>query len=179
MSKDPLLQKDSVIPASRLAKFDHSKVEYRSPVLKDPFPTSPLIKKMAFWRLHSEAERRAMGDKIRSLSAPGTQAVVVHIAMDCVEELHQHIVNPEKPYLRLSMPLERPVSDLVQQVRQKLLKDELPPRAGIFLYTLGSSAPQSTMAISLNDALEQYTARALRPDDGMLHFVVTIEAVFG
>lgn len=194
MSRDPLLNhtelkdqkrtgsasptKRAVIPPSELDKFNHSKVNYSPSVLTDPSPSSPLLRTMTFFQVYDLAQRVQTAEKIRTLR-PGACAVVAHLVPECARELKHHLQYPEKPYLRLAMPLQAPLSDVIFEVRRKLFRDELPARSGFFLYTFGSALPQSSMAISLNETVQTYAEKALRVDDGMLHFLVAVEAVFG
>lgn len=130
--------------------------------------------KLSFCQKHSLEERKAMVERTRVLN-PGWYCVVIHLAPTVARELARHVANPGKAYARLIMPPESPMSTLVLHAR-RLFKAELPDNSGVFIYVCVDKAV--TRIVSLQAKLEEYIEKA-RGADGIIHFVVTVEAVFG
>lgn len=126
-----------------------------------------------FCKKYSLAQRQQMCEKVKAVN-PGALLVVLHLAKTTLNQLYRHLRDAENPYARLLVFPDARTSDLVVHAR-RLFKSELPENSGVFLYCCRGSTER---IVALASPISEYVDVAKGPD-GLLHFVVTVEAVFG
>lgn len=128
---------------------------------------------LPFCNNHTIAARKEMCVKMR-VAYPNGVGVVLHLAAEPLRQLGKHLKNADKPYARVVVQKDVQMSELVMHARSMFSKD-LPSVAGIFLYLCDGDVER---IVSLQAPFKEYMERAMK-DDGLCHFVVTVEAVFG
>lgn len=126
---------------------------------------------LAFCKKHSIEERREMATRVSTVK-PGCYCVVIHLAPTVTKHLQAHV---NKTYVRLIMPPTASMSELTIHAR-RLFDKELPEDSGVFLYVCVDKAV--TRIVSLQAKVSEYVEKA-KGADGILHFIATVEAVFG
>lgn len=128
---------------------------------------------LSFCQRYSLEERKTMAERVR-VAQPGFVGVVLHLSKSALKELRSHLVDPQRPYVRIMVSPDVQMSEFIVHARRMFSK-ELPEVAGLFLYLCDGSVER---IVSLQARFTEYRERA-RGEDGLVHFMVTVEAVFG
>lgn len=132
-----------------------------------------LFNNLPFCTMNTLAARKDMCAKMK-VAYPSGVGVVLHLASEPLRRLGKHLKNVGKPYMRVVVQEDIRMSELVIYARSMFSK-ELPPVAGVFLYLCDGDVER---IVSLQAPFREYLPRSMK-EDGLCHFVVTVEAVFG
>jgi hypothetical protein len=132
-----------------------------------------LFNALPFCKMHALVTRKQMCAKMK-VAYPSGVGVVLHLASEPLQRLGKHLKDADRPYIRVVVQDDIRMGELVMHARRMFSK-ELPSVAGLFLYLCDGDVER---IVSLQAPFREYLERSMK-DDGLCHFVVTVEAVFG